>query len=156
MLITSCFLCHSFIDSTQTLHLPDLSIVSGESSWVIYADLVCLNYDGNLYDACLLALIGALKRLQLPETEVVEDGLGGTRGANSSEVCISTANHRSMPVHHTLMPTTFGIFDQHRLADPTAAEEGPANETAPEDRDAMRSFTFYRVWLFLQISFKGK
>lgn len=32
-----------------------------KSVWVLYVDLYCLNYDGNLNDACLLSLIGALK-----------------------------------------------------------------------------------------------
>ena len=116
-LLTVCIL---FFPSSHTLHLPDLSIVSGESSWVLYADIVCLNYDGNLYDACLLALVESLKRLQLPETEVIEDGVGDKR---QSEVCISTANHHPLPIKHLLIPTTFGLFDQQLIVDPNSQEE---------------------------------
>ena len=29
--------------------------------WVLYCDLLCLDYDGNITDACVLALLAALK-----------------------------------------------------------------------------------------------
>lgn len=29
--------------------------------WVLYCDLMCLDYDGNLLDACVIALLAALK-----------------------------------------------------------------------------------------------
>ncbi len=29
-------------------------------SWVLYADILCLNASGNITDACVLALVGAL------------------------------------------------------------------------------------------------
>lgn len=109
--------------SSGMLHLPDLSIVSGESMWVIYADLVCLNYDGNLADACLLALAQSLRRLRLPETEVVEDGVG-ERAKRASEICISSVNSQPMTVHRTLIGTTFGVIEGQIIVDPTAAEEG--------------------------------
>ena len=31
-----------------------------QACWVLYCDLVCLNYDGNLLDACATALVAAL------------------------------------------------------------------------------------------------
>ena len=33
--------------------------------WVLYCDLMCLNYDGSLIDACVTALIAALKNGEL-------------------------------------------------------------------------------------------
>jgi hypothetical protein len=84
---------------------------------VIYADIVCLNFDGNLYDACLLALVQSLRRLQIPDTEVVEEGLAGGRGGKvASEVCISSTNFRTLPVHHTITSTTFGVIDRSERA----------------------------------------
>lgn len=122
--------------SARALHLPDLSIVSGESAWVVYADLVCLSHDGNLYDACLLALMESLKRCQLPETEVVEEGVG-ERAARQSEVCISSTNLRPLPIHHTLVPITIGVMEQQLLADPTAAEEGPCERASGRQREGL-------------------
>lgn len=104
-----------FVDrfSSGSLNLSDLCITSGDSCWVIYADLMCLNYDGNLTDACLLALVQSLRRLQLPETEVVEEAqAGGRGGAAASEVCISSTNFRKLPFHHTITATTFGVIDE--------------------------------------------
>jgi exosome complex RNA-binding protein Rrp42 (RNase PH superfamily) len=38
-----------------------LCIKEGKAVWVLHADIVCLNYDGNILDASLLALTTALK-----------------------------------------------------------------------------------------------
>ena len=39
---------------------------------VVYADIMCLDYDGNVIDAALIALVAALGDLKLPETRNVE------------------------------------------------------------------------------------
>jgi len=113
--------------NSGALDLSDLSIVSGASCWVIYADLLCLNFDGNLADCALLALMQALRRLRLPDTEVVEDASGG-RGAGKggvahSEVCISSTSSRPLPPKRTLLPTSFGVLEEQLLADCNGAEE---------------------------------
>lgn len=41
--------------------LQQLCIVQGSACWVLYADILCLNYDGNVFDAALIALIAALQ-----------------------------------------------------------------------------------------------
>jgi exosome complex component RRP43 len=119
-----------FCSSSGALDLSDLCIVTGASSWVIYADLMCLNFDGNLADCALLALMQALRRLRLPDTEVVEDAgpSGGGRGAGKggvahSEVCISSTSSRPLPPKRTLLPTSFGVMEGQVLADCTGAEE---------------------------------
>lgn len=111
--------------SSGTIRLSDLCIASGDSCWVIYADLVCLNFDGNLADACLLALVQSLRRVQLPETEVVEEGFagGGFGGRGGNEVCVSSTNFRPLPCLRTLLPTTFAVIEGHIVADPTLNEE---------------------------------
>ena len=30
-------------------------------AWVIYVDLLCLDYDGNVLDACVIAMLAALR-----------------------------------------------------------------------------------------------
>ena len=54
------------------LKLSDLLIADGQAVWVLYADLVCLSHDGNLFDACVLALQAALQDARLPRTHVDE------------------------------------------------------------------------------------
>lgn len=39
--------------------------------WVLYIDLICLDYGGNLIDACVLALTAALKNSECSEATLV-------------------------------------------------------------------------------------
>lgn len=41
--------------------------------WCLFCDVVCLNYDGNLTDAALVALVAALQDLRLPATNFDAD-----------------------------------------------------------------------------------
>ena len=40
--------------------------------WVLQTDVICLNDDGCIFDACLLALVGAIMKLKLPELALDE------------------------------------------------------------------------------------
>lgn len=51
----------NIMDSSQCIELKDLCIAKDKLAWCLYADLICLDYDGSLLDACLLALVAALK-----------------------------------------------------------------------------------------------
>lgn len=35
-------------------------------AWCLYIDIVCLDYDGNLTDVCVMAMVAALADLRLP------------------------------------------------------------------------------------------
>jgi len=43
------------------LPLTTLCIEPGKSVWVLYVDVTCIGYDGNVFDATLLAVISALR-----------------------------------------------------------------------------------------------
>jgi exosome complex RNA-binding protein Rrp42 (RNase PH superfamily) len=51
------------------LKMDELVILKGEEEeeegmnivWFLYVDIYCLNYDGNVFDSALLALVAALK-----------------------------------------------------------------------------------------------
>jgi exosome complex component RRP43 len=45
----------------HVVNVEDLCIERGKAVWVIYADVTCLNYDGNVLDAAQLALVAALR-----------------------------------------------------------------------------------------------
>lgn len=47
-------------DTVDIINLDDLCIELNKSVWVLYADIICLNYDGSIMDACLLATMAAL------------------------------------------------------------------------------------------------
>jgi len=46
-----------------------LCIKEGELVWIGFVDLYVLNYDGNLFDACSIAAIAALKKARFPKLE---------------------------------------------------------------------------------------
>ncbi len=55
--------------SIATPHTDNMTDVNDEDdrpksvtlNWFIYADIYCLDYDGNVFDAALIALVAALK-----------------------------------------------------------------------------------------------
>ena len=62
----------------------------GKLAWILYCDVICLDLDGNLFDACLLAVMAALSAVTLPyvsmdettkvvtvTTTTAENGVGG-------------------------------------------------------------------------------
>eukprot|EP00794_Sanderia_malayensis_P007009 gene7009-7794_t len=103
------------IENSNLVDLSDLCIVENKFVWCIYADLICLNYDGNLQDACLTALLAALHNCQLPTMIYDEE---------KDELEANADDKTSLKISHNPVACTFGIFDQSQLiADPTGEEE---------------------------------
>jgi len=74
----------------------------------------CINYDGNAFDAALLAMVAALKNTRLPAAQFQED-IGRT---------ICSKELIPLSLRCTPHAMTFGVFDsKHILADPTSFEE---------------------------------
>ncbi|XP_052793450.1 exosome complex component RRP43-like isoform X2 [Mya arenaria] len=100
---------------SQCMDLEELCIVPGKHVWVLYCDLVCLNYDGNLTDTCVLALLAALKNTRLPLVTW-----------NEEDESLATEEKGNTPVtiKHCPVSSTFAVFDNHvLLVDPTKEEE---------------------------------
>jgi exosome complex component RRP43 len=55
------YLTHYIKIRSNFLPLTTLSIEQGKSVWVLYVDATCINYDGNVFDATLLAMTAALR-----------------------------------------------------------------------------------------------
>ncbi|WAQ98955.1 EXOS8-like protein [Mya arenaria] len=92
-----------------------LSVFTDQHVWVLYCDLVCLNYDGNLTDTCVLALLAALKNTRLPLVTW-----------NEEDESLATEEKGNTPVtiKHCPVSSTFAVFDNHvLLVDPTKEEE---------------------------------
>ncbi|KAG8452758.1 hypothetical protein GDO86_004521 [Hymenochirus boettgeri] len=103
------------IDNSQMLLKEDLCISSGKLAWVLYCDLICLDYDGNLLDACTCALVAALKNVMLPSVQINEaNGL--------AEVDLKKKSALKILKHP--IATSFAVFDDtFLLVDPTGEEE---------------------------------
>ncbi|KAH9939311.1 ribosomal protein S5 domain 2-like protein [Epithele typhae] len=113
-----------------------LCIAPGRAAWVLYVDATCINYDGNAFDAALLAMVAALKNVRLPKA-VYDEDLRRTRCSRKERV----------PLQLGRLPTSFsfGVTDgTHTLADPTAFEEPLLDTTLTvvvDDRGALVAAT---------------
>lgn len=118
--VYSCSLADSILNS-GCVNLKDLCITKEQLVWALFCDLICLDHDGCVFDASVIALVAALHTLRLPqvkhnpdtdEREVYEDG-------ERTPLKLS-----SIPV-----TTSFAVFSGRIIADPTAEEEALATST---------------------------
>lgn len=65
LFFSNCCLTHLSQFRSNILPLSSLCIHRGKSVWVLYVDATCINYDGNAFDATLLAMVAALKNSTL-------------------------------------------------------------------------------------------
>ncbi|KAF7414169.1 hypothetical protein HZH68_002658 [Vespula germanica] len=105
---------HILINSAA-VDLKNLCIRKAKLVWVLYCDLLCINYDGAVIDACVGALATAFKCLTLPQV---------TYDPNNGNISVDRKYKIPFPVKALPVSTTFAIFDgQLLIADPTDDEE---------------------------------
>jgi len=105
----------STITSSELIDLKDLCIVSNKYAWCLFCDIVCLDYDGNLGDASLIALRAALENVKLPQVTYDED-----------TEQLSVTEEKSLPLKLKNKPvaSTFIIYsDRIQMIDPTIEDE---------------------------------
>ncbi|GAA5916384.1 hypothetical protein JCM5296_006195 [Sporobolomyces johnsonii] len=104
--------------SSNIVPLSSLIIEPGKAAFVIYLDVVCLNYDGGVLDAAVLACVGALKNLVLPKATFDID--------TNETICerASPANDSGsrIPLGSEPYSVSFGVFNGQLLPDPTLFE----------------------------------
>lgn len=124
------FLTSSLGDVLNSPHIFDASQLSitEEYYWVLNLHIICLNYDGNAFDLCLLAALAALEDLVLPalvkdkaaegrggQPRLAEDAPGRTADIEACKVALLS---RPLPVTFAQLPGGQWVLD------PSAAEEG--------------------------------
>ncbi|WVQ76534.1 hypothetical protein IAR50_006204 [Cryptococcus sp. DSM 104548] len=100
--------------SSKTIPLNKLLISPGKAAWVLYIDVVCINYDGNAFDAAVLAVMAALRNTRLPQARYDDD--------SARTIC---SREESFPLTLGRIPlsASFGTFQsKYILPDPTAFE----------------------------------
>ncbi|XP_054442546.1 exosome complex component RRP43 [Pteronotus mesoamericanus] len=103
------------VENSQAVRREDLCIAPGKLAWVLYCDLICLDYDGNVLDACTFALLAALNNVQLPEVTINEE-------TALAEVNLRKKRYLTIRTHP--VATSFAVFDDTLLVvDPTGEEE---------------------------------
>ncbi|KIJ64950.1 hypothetical protein HYDPIDRAFT_153849 [Hydnomerulius pinastri MD-312] len=105
--------------SSNTLPLSTLCIAPGQAVWCLYVDATCINYDGNAFDATLLAMVAALGNTTLPEAKFDPD-TSLTTCSRAVRVPLSLNTSRKV------VGVSFGCIGGSTpslLADPTSFEE---------------------------------
>jgi exosome complex component RRP42 len=97
------------IRESEMIDLPKLCIKHGEEVWINFLDIYVLDYDGNLFDACFLGAIAALKTTMVPAKEA---GKG---------------EDYPLPLRHLPIQTTCVKIENSILFDPTLDEEKVAD-----------------------------
>ena len=97
----------------------NLCIIPGKLVWVLYIDLVCLDYSGNVMDVAVTALTAALKTVTLPEVSM---------DAETGEVRVSDIKRSKLEVKNSPVSSTFVVFKSSSdvpvlVSDPTTEEE---------------------------------
>lgn len=100
---------------SQTVPLSSLCICPRKAVWALYIDVVCINYDGNAFDAAVLAVMAALKSSKY--TSPVEGNadklatLPSVRYEDESgRAKITGPERHPLPLGSLPLSCTFGIF----------------------------------------------
>ena len=100
------------IRAAETLDLSGLFIEEGKA-WTAFIDLYVLNYDGNLFDASMMAAMAALASAKMPK---YENGEG-----------VYTERNEPLKINRLAASTTFAKVDKTILLDPNIHEENAAS-----------------------------
>ena len=121
-------LCHATAPvapcSSGAIDMSQFCITSGAAVWLLRADIICLEYDGNVADAALIALIAALRNTKLPVAIVSDDGDVTVHPSDSKGVVMDCS---ALP-----LPLSCAVVSLDKtlapalLCDPTATEETEA------------------------------
>lgn len=97
-------LIFDIVKNSECIKLEELCITKEKLAWCLYADLICLDYDGALIDACVAALLAALKTVKLPLVEH-HPVLDNKKVIEEEGIAIN--------VHSIPISTTFAIFEEY-------------------------------------------
>ncbi|XP_026765118.1 exosome complex component RRP43-like [Galleria mellonella] len=115
--VTNCLVSDIIVNS-KSVDLKDLCIVPDKLAWVLYCDMVCLDNDGSLVDACIIALMASLKTLSLPSV---------TYDCETEEITVDENNKTPLKVHGMPVATSFAVYkaleSDMLLMDPSTYEE---------------------------------
>lgn len=107
------------IKNSKCIDLKDLCIVPDKLAWVVYCDMVCIDNDGSLVDACIIALIASFKTLLLPSVHY---------DTETEEIKVETNERINLKIHGLPVATSFAVYEHFQsqiilLTDPTNYEE---------------------------------
>jgi len=93
----------------------------GRLAWYLFVDVYCIDFDGAVFDACLAAVVAALRSVRLPRGSVQQQQRSPQQ--SRPQVQLEAGSEHGLQLAATPVATTFALFDTALLADPTAEEE---------------------------------
>lgn len=100
------------IRESEMVDLDKLCVEEGKNVWIIFIDLHIIDNCGNLFDACELAVMAALKNTKLPTATIVDD-----------EIVIDKEKTIPLPINKEVAMCTFVKIADQMIIDPTLTEE---------------------------------
>ncbi|EAA00202.3 AGAP012402-PA [Anopheles gambiae str. PEST] len=108
------------ISNARCIDLQQLCISPGKLVWCLYCDLVCLDHDGCVLDAAIIALVAAFHTVKLPTIQYNSD---------TEETEADTSRLLPLTVDCVPVTTSFVMVAGRLIADPTTEEEKLASTT---------------------------
>lgn len=106
---------YDILMNSNCIDLKQLCIAKEKLVWCLYCDIACLDHDGCIVDAAVIAIIGALRNLKLPKV---------TYNAEIDSIAVDTKVLTPIKITSSPISTTLMAFDDNVLiTDPTAEEE---------------------------------
>ncbi|MFH1455652.1 MAG: exosome complex protein Rrp42 [archaeon] len=102
------------IRECHALDFKKLCIVAGEKVWMVFIDIYPINADGNLFDACALAAIAALKDAKFPALD------------KDNNIDYKTRTKNPLPISKLPVSCTVLKVGGQFLVDPSIEEEDAA------------------------------
>ncbi|MDE1825185.1 MAG: exosome complex protein Rrp42 [Candidatus Micrarchaeota archaeon] len=101
--------------------------IEEEKVWSLFVDIYVLNFDGNLFDACMLAAVAALSNTRMPKYENGE--------------AVRTGELGRLKTNNIVTSCTFAKVGNKILLDPDGSEEAVADAriTIANDEKVVRS-----------------
>lgn len=100
------------IRESELIDLKKLCIEEGKKVWMLFLDLHVIDHDGNLFDACNLAVMAALLCTKLPTATYIDDAIE-----------LDEENLMDLPVMDKLALSTFVKVGNELILDPSLDEE---------------------------------
>lgn len=106
------------VRESKVIDMKKLCIKKGEKVWTVFIDAIILNNDGNLFDACEMGAMAALKSTVFPEYD-----------KKTEKVNIYVKSKNKLPLEEKKIPImmTFVKIGDEVLIDPKLEEENVAD-----------------------------
>ena len=112
-----------------------LTIKEGLWAWKICLDVYCLDHDGSMLDAGLMAALAALRDAKVPHVIVDDRGKITYGGRKTDESSNNAAVEGKIEVAAAPVAVTTALYRKHLIVDPDAEEEQLADATVTVTMD---------------------